>query len=223
MLAIISLIISAFSGIAAIFAILGYWGNKPELIQFMETNNDSYVSATEGQISYIGDDGKKYYLPSGIMVHYQFLNPSPKDIAFFHLNFIVNGNITEAFTERSVITQAKKPSFLFFDLLKSYIIQFPKYPQGVFPANSLTPIYAFLPLEAIPVPEKVTFSIRFAIRKFPYIGKRNHYQTFEHTVYLNDYEMITRSNRAVMKQLRQSGPHTLKSNKITSKNRKRKN
>ena len=223
MIAIISLIISALSGIAAIFAILGYWGNKPELIQFMETDEDSYTSIVEGQISYQGDDGKTYYLPSGILVHYQFLNPSPKDIAYFHMNFIVNGVITPSITEKSVMDQSKNPSFKLLNLKQITIFQFPKDPQGIFPANSFTPIYAFLPIETTPSPEKATFSIRFAIKKFPYIGKHNHYQTFEHTVYLNDYEMITRSNRAVMKQLRQSGPHTLKSNKITSKNRKRKN
>ncbi|WP_447353071.1 hypothetical protein ACM665_05255 [Enterococcus faecalis] len=221
MIPIISLVISIISGLAALFAIMGYLSSRPTLIQFMDTNKDSYSCITEGQIYYEDDMGNIRYLPAGILVHYQFFNSSPRDIAYFHLGFEIDGKITEAFTELSVSPQAKKPTFRFFDLMKTYIISFPKEPQGIFKANSLTPIYGFLPIESFP-PKEVTFFIRYAIRKFPYIGKRNYYTTFKHTVTPNDFVMITQANRKVIQQLKQKANNS-KVKKHTSKNKKIKN
>lgn len=219
MLAFISLIISIISGLAALVAILGYWSNKRELIQFMETSSDSYSALIEGQIFYHNDKGERMFLPSGVLVHYQFLTPSPNDIAYFHMGFIVNDKIVPSITERSVVDHSKHPTFKLYDLKSTTIIQLPKDPQGVFKANSLTPIYGFLPIEYGPVPDEVKFYIRFAIRKFPYIGKRNHYQTFEHTIKLTNFEMITKSNSKVMQQLSQF--KTSHSKKHTKSKRKK--
>lgn len=220
MLTIISLIISIISGMAALVAILGYWSNRRELIQFMETSNDSYSALIEGQLFYHTERGERMSLPPGVLVHYQFLNPSPNDIAYFHMGFIANGRIVPSITERSVIDYNKHPTFKLYDLKSTTVIQLPKDPQGIFKANSLTPIYGFLPIEHGPIPDEVTFYIRYAIRKFPYIGKSNHYQTFKHSIKLTNFEMITKSNRKVMRQLAQFN-HSSTKKRTKVKNKKK--
>lgn len=206
-IAIISIFISLVSGVASVFAIMTFFANRAELIQFVQTGPKEYTPMIKGELSadYVHNGVKKSIkFPQGILVHFQFLNPSPKDIAYFHLQFELNGHFQEAWTEKSFSWATDKPKIVLHDILHPADIPFPHEPQGVFKAHSFTPIYAFMELDTDPIPPSADFVIRYAVRKFPFFGKKNHYKTFTVHLDLNGSEEMLKSKQAAMQQLTKS-------------------
>ncbi|WP_051998286.1 hypothetical protein [Loigolactobacillus coryniformis] len=212
-IAIISLLISGFS---TLIAILSYYRNRSELILFGKGSASSPTPIIAGEITIEDPSGKKESLPDGLLVHMQFLNPSPNDIAYFNFHFEMNGRIVEAVTQKSYSWFTDRPRFVLHDLLHTAEISFFKEPQGKFPANSLTPIYAFMPLEMSPIPDQVSFVICYAIRRFPYFGKNRRFSTLTMKLDLNDFETLIKSMKQTMKLLSSSKPQSLESSEAAS-------
>ncbi|HJE96608.1 MAG TPA: hypothetical protein K8V00_03215 [Ligilactobacillus acidipiscis] len=203
-ISILSLIISITSGIASVIAIMSFFKNKAELIIFTDKSKNSWTPITEGEITFTGENGKTQSLPSGVLFHYQFLNPSPHDIAFFNLHFNSDGRICEFFSDRSVGYATKKPTFIHHDLINTAELYFPHETQGTFPANSFTPLYCFVSSEELAGSDHGTVIIQYAIREFPYIGKKHHFRTFKHRVDLKNWRELEQSKKEIMKKLTQT-------------------
>lgn len=183
---------------------MSFFRNKAELIIFADRNKNSWNSIAEGEITFTTELGEVYPLSSGVLFHYQFLNPSPHDIAFFNLHFDAAGRTCQFFCDKSVGYATKNPTFIHHDLINTAELPFPHEPQGTFNANSLTPLYCFLSTEQLANADYGTVILCYAIRKFPYLGKRNHFRTFKHHVNLANLEELAQSKQEVMTQLTQS-------------------
>ncbi|WP_057871064.1 hypothetical protein [Liquorilactobacillus ghanensis] len=110
------------------------------------------------------------------MVRFNFLNSTSRDIAFFHSCFYVNNELKELYTNRTVAWNSSNPHFIWNKGDSSSDLIFPDNVNGIFKANSLTPFYAYIPLpENESVPKKITFSIKIAVRRFPYITIKQQY------------------------------------------------
>lgn len=222
-ISIISLIISSLSAAITIFS---FFRNRSELFQLMSTDKKGYEVIVAGEISFKDDKGDKKYLPDGLMVHLQFLNPSPNDIAYFHLQFEYKIEhqtmIKEIFTQTSVGWATDNPKFVFSDGMKTSELPFVKNPSGKIPANSLFPLYAFISLDDIPVPQEMTLVMRYAVRRFPYITQKGHYKTYKLKLDLLTYPKELRQKQAVVKLLSTPVQSRPKSSQHTSKHHKKK-
>ncbi|GBG94965.1 hypothetical protein LFYK43_14240 [Ligilactobacillus salitolerans] len=222
-ISILSLIISITSGLASIIAIMSFFRNKAELIIFTDKKKNSWTPIAEGEITFTNESGTSFTLPSGVLFHYQFLNPSPHDIAFFNLHFDAAGKACQFFYDKSVGYATKNPTFIHYDLIKTAELPFPHEPQGTFKANSLTPLYCFLSNEELASADHGTIKLCYAIRKFPYLGKRNHFTTFKHYVNLENLPELVRSKQEIMTKLTQSEQKSQKtSNTHPHKNKRKK-
>lgn len=222
----ISIISLVISGISVFIALLSFISNKAELIFFSDQNNEKPEAITDGEIKtvYISNkQRKRVNLPEGILYHVQILNPSPKDIAYFHMEFLFDKKPTSMITTNSFAWLTDKVRFEKYDPIQgSGTLPLPSEPQGVFKAHSFTPLYAFTPLEVGNLPQDVEFQFRYAVRKFPYIGKRNHYQTFKIKLDLSGTKESIAVKTKAMKQLTQQEQKLPKSKQTPPYSKRRK-
>lgn len=196
-LSIISLIIAAVS---ATFTGLNFYSNRAVLIKFGEGDKHP-LPVVKGEI-YASNGKDEIPFSEGILFHLQILNPSPKDIAYFHMQFIVDERLTEMWTLKSFGYVEKTPKIILSDLIKGTgEITIPPSPQGVFKAHSFTPIYAFMSTDGHPFPKKVNFQFKYSVRHFPFIGKKSYYRTFSVDLDLTNAEFEMKSKQKVMQQL----------------------
>lgn len=198
---VISIVSLCVSGISALTSLFVYLRNKPKLLQLLpiDIKNETRFAIPEGEIIELDELGNQYPMPKGFMVRFNFLNPSPNDIAYFHYSFIIENKLVEAITAESVGWNSKKPTFIWNRGTETKSLPFPQNVIGVFKANSLTPFYAFVPFTDN-VPKEITFRIRYATRVFPYVMIRNNYKTFEYTYHLNSYQEELQKELELMKQ-----------------------
>lgn len=208
----ISIIIST---VATIISVITFFRNRSQLIQ---TNKISITPVCEGQIKLQYKKGEKILtdpLPQGILVHLSFLNPSPRDIAYFCLcfrSYKLDGlklkvKMIEAYTQKSVGHITNKPTFLYTDNY-GYTgeLTVPKRPFGKFEATSYTPFYVFMPLRNSdkPFPKNVFLELNYSVRKFPYIGRRSSYRTFSLPIDLSNIEKSLQEQQQTMQQVKKS-------------------
>lgn len=177
------------------------------------------IVRSEITADYIDKNGDKHEIPfsNGILYHIQVLNPSPSDIAYFHMQYVVDGELhKDVWTQKSfgwVDNADKKVKIVMHDLIKgSGEIPIPDSPQGVFKAHSYTPLYVFLSTDNSPFPKKVQFTFKYAVRSFPYLGKRNRYKTFSADLDISNVQLEIQSKTKVMQQLTSQGQKSPKSN-----------
>lgn len=226
---IISVISILVSAISVIISILSFTSNKAELI-FFGSDDTSPLPVIEGELSatYKNDKGKiqKIDFPEGLLYHIQVFNPSPKDIAYFGMSFLFNGRPTEVWTNKTLGWATDNPKVILFDPIHgSGEINIPNAPQGVFKAHSFTPLYLFMGIDIVPIPPIAKFHFEYAVRRFPYFGKKNRYSEYEVTLQLTDFSEMLQSKRKSMQQLTESVKEQTKPSQTppyTRKRRKRK-
>lgn len=202
-IAILSLIVSAVSAFAAVFGVLAFMANRREIISFGANSKIEWSPIAQGEIIAKGKKGKKEHIVpfnNGFLIHLQFLNPSPNDIAYFGMQFQWDGKIIEPWTHKSFGYLDGPIKIILLDPLHTAEIPIPPANQGVFKANSFNPLYVFASTDEGPLPQKATFSFKYAVRKFPYIGKRNHYSTFSAELNLTKLPELQKLQIESMKQ-----------------------
>lgn len=199
----------ALSSLSVFISALSFTSSKPTLIFFNKNSKPSGI--IDSEISAIYDDkkGKEQTVPfdEGVLYHIQVFNPSPHDIAYFHMEVIDNNlKYREVWTYKSFGWLPTKPKFVHKDPIKgTWEIYIPEAPQGVFKAHSFTPLYAFFSTTEGPFPTKATFKFKYAVRSFPYLGARHRYTTFSKTLNLTNISTEMQSKQEVMKLLKRSG------------------
>ena len=205
-IAILSLIISAISAFAAVFGVLAFVANRREIISFSANSKSNWSPIAKGEIvAKVREGKKKNVVPfdNGFLIHLQFLNPSPKDIAYFGMQFQWDGKTIAPWTHKSFGYLDGPVKIILQVPLHTAEIPIPLALQGVFKANSFTPLYLFASTDNNPLPQKATFSFKYAVRKFPYIGKKNHYSTFSVDLNLTKLPELQKLQIESMKQLMQ--------------------
>ncbi|WP_461240297.1 hypothetical protein [Paucilactobacillus sp. N302-9] len=197
-MATFSIIVSIVS---VFIAALSFLKNKSELLELRHPGDSDWSAMTMGEISYINDKGRINPLPDGLLVKFQFLNPSPNDVAYFHLHFTANNRAEDVWTHKTVSWDTEKPKFIIQELNTQGEINLLKNVQGIFPAHSFTPVYAFMSKVDGPFPDKITFTIKYAVRKFPYIGKKNRYTTYQLELNTFDFEKKLREKHHIVEKM----------------------
>lgn len=203
-IAILSLIISAVSAFAAVFGVLAFMASRREIISFGANSNNDWSPIAKGEIIAKVKDGKKDKIEqfnNGFLIHLQFLNPSPSDIAYFGMQFQWDNKIISPWTLKSFGYSDGPVKIILLDPKLTAEIPIPPATQGSFKANSFTPLYIFASTDEGPLPKEATFSFKYAVRKFPYIGKKNHYSTFSIDLNLTKLPELQKSQIESMKQL----------------------
>lgn len=209
---IFSIISLIFSGTSVVVSMISLLANRSMLIFF---GDDDLVpmAITRSELTAIYTDkkGNKHKVPftDGILYHIQVFNPSPSDIAYFHMHYVIDDQMPkDVWTQKSfgwVDSVDKKVKVVMYDPIKgSGEIPIPDSPQGVFKAHSFTPLYVFLNTEDSPFPKKVKFTFKYAVRKFPYLGKHHRYKTFSADLDISNVQAEIRSKTKAMQQL--TGP-----------------
>ena len=211
-ISIISILISALS---VTIAILSFASNKAELIIFKSKDGEDALPVISGELKAVYTDFKKkeHTINSieGLLFHIQVFNPSPKDIAYFHMGFTLNDRPAEMWTKKSFAWATDDPKILYYDLLHGPSeINIPEERQGVFKAHSFTPLYLYMPIDLSPIPPKASFQFRYAVRRFPYVGKAHRYSEFIEEFSLKSFSEILQSKNKVMQQLKESKPQQAK-------------
>lgn len=189
------------SGVSALISFLIFLRNRSKLVQLLRVDlkNETRFAIPEGEIIVLNEHGKQYPLPGGFMVRFNFLNPSPNDIAYFHYSFLHEKDSFEGLTSESLSWYSETPTFIWNRGFVTKTLPIPKKVVGVFKANSLTPFYAFVPFYN-KVPSKITFRIRFAVRSFPFFTIDSNYKTFEYTYDLTTYREELQKELELMKK-----------------------
>lgn len=203
-LAIISLIVSAISAFASVFGILSFIANRREIISFAPTSPKSWDPIAKGEIIAKIKDGKKdkfEYFDNGFLIHLQFLNPSPHNIAYFDMHFEWEDKVSAPWNLKTFGYYDGPVKAILHDPKITTELFIPEAPQGVFNANSFTPLYLFASTDNGPIPKEATFSFKYAVRKFPYIGKKNHFSTFTMDLDLTELPKQLKLQQESMKQL----------------------
>lgn len=223
---VISIISLIISGLSATVSILSFASNKATLIFFGD--EDLVPEATiESEITAIYKDekGKQKHIsfPNGILYHIQVFNPSPKDIAYFHMKFIADGCIhKDVWTLKTLGWATDNAKIVMNDPLHGPgEIYIPDAPQGVFKAHSFTPLYLFVKTDGSPFPKQLTFQFKYAVRSFPYFGKDHHYKSFVNDLDISNTEREMQSKIEVMKQLTQPVQKSQKSKQTPPYSKKR--
>lgn len=171
----IPIIVSVFS---LIIATRSFNTNRAK-IKFLKEISQPYYFVNANQLILVsGEDKSKelYSFPMGILFHVSVLNSSPKDVAYFNIHCEINKTLDEVYTKKSLAYIPGDNNVVVFKKTPYVVgeIPIPDEPQGKFEANSLTPLYCFIGLDKYlspnQLPEKVTFKISYAIRKwyFPF-------------------------------------------------------
>ena len=201
-ISIISLIIS---GLSATVAILSFTSNKAELIFFHDDLEPLAIVNSEIFARYKNDSGKEKQIPfpNGILYHIQVFNPSPQDIAHFHMEFIVDKKIhKDVWTLKTLGWATDRAKTVMNDLIHGPgEIFIPSAPQGVFKAHSFTPLYLFVTTDGSPFSKQLSFQFKYAVRSFPYFGKKHRYKSFRRDLDLSNVELGMKSKQEAMKQL----------------------
>ncbi len=208
---VISIISICISALSVTIAILSFASNKAELIIFKPKGEEGATPVINGELKAIYIDSKKeeHIINSteGLLFHIQIFNPSPKDIAYFHMGFTLNGRPAGMWTKKSFSWDTDNPKIILFDLLHgSSEINIPEERQGVFKAHSFTPLYLYMPIDLSPIPPKASFQFRYAVRRFPYIEKTNRYSEFINELSLDGFSEMLKSKNKVMQQLTELTP-----------------
>lgn len=205
-IAIISLVISAISAFASIFGILSFIANRREIISFSPKSENAWSPIAKGEIIAKVKNGTKDKIEqfnNGFLIHLQVLNPSPHDIAFFDMHFEWDRKIVGPWTLKSFGYSDGPVKIILLDPKLTAEIPIPPANQGVFKANSFNPLYVFASTDEGPLPKYATFSFKYAVRKFPYIGKKNHYSEFSMDLNLTKLPELQKLQIESMKQLMQ--------------------
>lgn len=202
-ISLISIIISALS---VAISMLSFVSNKAELIIFEPGNEEGALPVIDGELKVIYNDskGKKHEIDSadGLLFHIQVFNPSPKDIAYFHMGFTLLGRPAELWTKKSFTWATDNPKIILFDPIHgSGEINIPEATQGVFKAHSFTPLYLYMPIDLKPIPPKAYFQFKYAVRRFPFIGKASRYSEFTKELSLTGFSEIMKAKHKTMQQL----------------------
>lgn len=203
---IISIISLIISGLSATVAILSFTSNKAELIFFRDDDLEPLaIIKSEIFARYKDDNGKEKQIPfpNGILYHIQVFNPSPQDIAYFHMEFIVDKEIhKDVWTLKTLGWATDRAKIVMNDLIHGPgEIFIPSAPQGVFKAHSFTPLYLFVTTDGSPFPKQLSFQFKYAVRSFPYFGKKHRYKSFRRDLDLSNVELGMKSKQEAMKQL----------------------
>lgn len=195
-ISIISLFIAAAS---ALFTALNFYSNRAVLILFGKSDIHP-LPVTEGEI-YATDSEKTVPFSNGILFHLQVLNPSPKDIAYFHMQFVADDRLAEVWTMKS-FGYMNEPNIIMYDPIKGRgEINIPESPQGIFKAHSFTPLYAFMSTDGSPFPHYVNFQFKYSVRHFPFLGKRSFYKVLSVNLDLTNVEIEMKLKQKAMQQL----------------------
>ncbi len=191
--------------IALILSGLTYLRNRRNLIQLVPTNEHMYQVVASGQIAVCPVSNKENIcdiLPDGILVQLSFLNPSPVDIAYFHLGFFTDDYLIEAITEKSYDYKSQCAFIYTSSDGLSGEIKFPHQPYGSFKANSYTSFACFMPIRELDtVPKKVDLQISYAIKRFPFIGKTNSYKVMSIPLDLSNIGQEIQKQKKLMQQV----------------------
>lgn len=210
----ISIISLVISGLSATVAVLSFTSNRSLLIFFKDKDNTPAPIIPNEIYALVEENGKtrRIPFPEGFLYHIQVFNPSPKDIAFFHMGFIFDQELPiGVWTQATFGWLSKTPKVLLDDPLHgSSEIYIPVAPQGVFKAHSFTPLYFFARTDNHPFPKDVELQFKYAVRKFPYIGKNTHYKTFRQQLDVSNTQYEIGLKKDTMKQLTQQVPQSPK-------------
>lgn len=218
---IISVISLFIAAISAMFTGLNFYSNRAVLIKFGEDDNHPLPVVENEIYAYSGKQTAPFN--NGIMFHFQILNPSPKDIAYFNMHFVSDGRIAQVWTMKSFGYMEKEPKIIMTDPIKGKgEINIPYSTQGTFKAHSFTPMYVFMSTDEFPFPQKVSFQFNYSVRHFPFIGKKSYYKKFSINLDLTNVESGMKSKQKVMKQLTLPVQKLLKPNQTPPYSKRRK-
>lgn len=221
MSAIISIISLSIAAISALFTGLNFYANRAVLIKFGEEDKHPLPIIKNEIYAYNGVQTVPF--KNGIMFHFQILNPSPKDIAYFNMHFVSDDRITQVWTMKSFGYMEKEPKIIMNDPIKGKgEINIPYSTQGVFKAHSFTPIYAFMSTDEFSFPQQVNFQFNYSVRRFPFIGKKSYYKEFSIDLDLTNVELGMKSKQKAMKQLTQQEQKLPKSKQTPPYSKRRK-
>lgn len=113
---IISVISLFIAAISAMFTGLNLYSNRAVLIKFGEDDNHPLPVVENEIYAYSGKQTVSFN--NGIMFHFQILNPSPKDIAYFNMHFVSDGRIAQVWTMKSFGYMEKEPKIIMTDPIK---------------------------------------------------------------------------------------------------------
>lgn len=224
---IISIISLIISGLSATAAILSFTSNKAGLIFFRDDDLEPLaIVNSEIFARYKDDNGKEKRIPfpNGILYHIQVFNPSPQDIAYFHMGFIVDKEIyKDVWTLKTLGWATNRAKIIMNDLVHGPgEIFIPTAPQGVFKAHSFTPLYLFVTTDGSPFPKQLSFQFKYAVRSFPYFGKKHRYKSFIRDLDLSNVKLEMTSKQQAMKQLTSPVQKSLKPNQTPPYSKRRK-
>lgn len=212
----ISVISIIISGLSVIVSIISFASNRSLLI-FFNSKDIKPMPIAKSEISALSkndkNDAKKVPFPEGLLYHVQVFNPSPKDIAYFHMEYIFDNTLhKDVWTHKTLGWFSEKPTIVLNDpIYGPGEIFIPNAPHGVFKSHSYTPLYCFVRTDEHPFPKSVIFRFKYAVRTFPFIGKKSHYKTFVRNLDISNVHQEIQSKTKIMKQLTQSMPQSPKS------------
>lgn len=210
----------ALSSLSVFISTLSFTSSRPTLIFFNKNSEPSGIINLEINAIYDDEKGEKQTVSfgEGVLYHIQVFNPSPHDIAYFHMEFIDNNlKHRDVWTYKSFGWASNKPKIVHKDPIKgTWEIYIPEAPQGVFKAHSFTPLYAFFSTTEGPFPTKATFKFKYAVRSFPYLGAKHRYKTFSKTLDLANISTEMQSKQKLMKELKQPGQSSTKTQNTPS-------
>ncbi|WP_283586319.1 hypothetical protein [Limosilactobacillus vaginalis] len=223
-ISIISIFVSALS---ATIAFLSFTSSRAELIFFRDDDlKPLAIVNSEIFAKYTDHSGKEQRIPfpNGILYHIQVFNPSPQDIAFFHMEFIVDKEIhRDVWTLKTLGWATDRAKIVMNDLIHGPgEIFIPTAPQGVFKAHSFTPLYLFVTTDGSPFPKHLSFQFKYAVRSFPYFGKKHRYKLFVRDLDLSNVKLEMTSKQEAMKQLTSPVQKSLKSKQTPPYSKRRK-
>ena len=204
---VISIISLIISGLSATISILSFASNKAELIFFNSDLQPGAIINSEIAAIYKDEKGKKRQIPfpNGILYHIQVFNPSPKDIAYFHMEFIADKLIhKDVWTLKTLGWATDNAKIVMNDPIHGPgEIYIPDAPQGVFKAHSFTPLYLFVSTDDGSFPKQLTFQFKYSVRSFPYFGKDHYHKIFIRDLDLSNVQEEMQSKKDLMQQLTQ--------------------
>lgn len=227
---VISIISLLISGLSSTVALLSFASNKSKLIFFGDDDPvPEAIIESEITADRINEKGKTEQLPfpNGILYCIQVFNPSPQDISFFNMQYIVDGEIPKnVWSEKTIEWFSDNAKVIMHDPIHgSGEIYIPDTSFGVFKAHSFTPLYLFVSTDGSPYPKQLRFQFNYAVRSFPYFGKNHHYKSFVKDLDITNTEKEMQLKTEAMKQLTQPMRRSQKPNQTPpySKKRRRRN
>lgn len=104
------------------------------------------------------------------------------------MHFEIDGHKEAALSHKNFSYATNHPLFAMHDTNGIGEINFPESTEGKFLSHSFTKMNAFLMLSPSSNSDTATFNIKYAVRKFPYIGKNNRYITYQLKLNLSKFK-----------------------------------